>query len=101
ITVTAQEILVDNAHYPTEKITQNSRDFRPLGVGYANLGALLMSPALPYDSDAGRDMCGAVTALRCGEAYAQSGRIAEPLGPFPGFALNRAPMPAVIRIHMQ
>ena len=101
ITVTAQEILVDNAHYPTEKITQNSRDFRPLGVGYANLGALLMSLALPYDSDAGRDMCGAVTALMCGEAYAQSARIAERLEPFPGFALNREPMLDVIRMHRE
>ena len=99
ITVTAQEVLVDNAHYPTEKITQNSRDFRPLGLGYANLGALLMSLALPYDSDAGRDMCGAVTALMCGEAYAQSARIAERLEPFPGFALNREPMLDVIRMH--
>src|SRR2546427_792763 len=98
-TVTAQEILVDNAHYPTEKITQNSHDFRPLGLGYANLGALLMSLALPYDSDAGRDMCGAVTALMCGEAYAQSARIAERLEPFPGFALNREPMLDVIRMH--
>src|SRR6266852_4230073 len=83
ITITAQEILVDNASYPTEKITRNSHDFRPLGLGYANLGALLMSMALPYDSDAGRDMCGAVTALMCGEAYAQSARIAERMGPFP------------------
>src|SRR5438128_2252182 len=101
ITVTAQEILVDNAHYPTEKITQNSHDFRPLGLGYANLGALLMSLALPYDSDAGRDMCGAVTALMCGEAYAQSARIAERLAPFPGFALNREPMLGVIRMHRE
>ena len=101
ITVTAQEILVDNAHYPTEKITQNSHDFRPLGLGYANLGALLMSLALPYDSDAGRDMCGAVTALMCGEAYAQSARIADRLEPFPGFALNREPMLDVIRMHRE
>ena len=101
ITVTAQEVLVDNAHYPTEKITQNSHDFRPLGLGYANLGALLMSLALPYDSDAGRDMCGAVTALMCGEAYAQSARIAERLEPFPGFALNREPMLDVIRMHRE
>ncbi len=101
ITVTAQEILVDNAHYPTEKITQNSHDFRPLGLGYANLGALLMSLALPYDSDGGRDMCGAVTALMCGEAYAQSARIAERLEPFPGFALNREPMLDVIRMHRE
>ena len=101
ITVTAQEVLVDNAHYPTEKITQNSHDFRPLGLGYANLGALLMSLALPYDSDAGRDMCGAVTALMCGEAYAQSARIADRLEPFPGFALNREPMLEVIRMHRE
>ncbi len=101
ITVTAQEILVDNAHYPTERITQKSHDFRPLGLGYANLGALLMSLALPYDSDAGRDMCGAVTALMCGEAYAQSARIAERLEPFPGFALNREPMLDVIRMHRE
>ena len=75
--------------------------FRPLGLGYANLGALLMSLALPYDSDAGRDMCGAVTALMCGEAYAQSARIAERLEPFPGFALNREPMLDVIRMHRE
>src|SRR5712692_3220082 len=99
VTITAQEILVDNASYPTEKITKNSHDFRPLGLGYANLGALLMSLALPYDSDGGRDMCGAVTALMCGGAYAQSARIAERLGPFPGFAANREPMLDVIRMH--
>jgi ribonucleoside-diphosphate reductase alpha chain len=99
ITITAQEILVDNASYPTPKIAQNSHNFRPLGLGYANLGALLMSLALPYDSDAGRDMCGAVTALMCGEAYAQSARIAERLGSFAGFTENREPMIDVIRMH--
>ncbi len=99
ITITAQEILVDNASYPTPKIGQNSHDYRPLGLGYANLGALLMSLALPYDSDAGRDMCGAVTALMCGEAYAQSARVAERLGAFAGFAENREPMIDVIRMH--
>jgi ribonucleoside-diphosphate reductase alpha chain len=99
ITITAQEILVDNASYPTPMIAQNSRDFRPLGLGYANLGALLMSLALPYDSDHGRAMAGAITALMCGEAYAQSARIAERLGPFPGFAANREPMLDVIRMH--
>jgi ribonucleoside-diphosphate reductase alpha chain len=99
VTITAQEILVDNASYPTEKITKNSHDFRPLGLGYANLGALLMSLALSYDSDGGRNMCGAVTALMCGGAYAQSARIAERLGPFPGFAANREPMLEVIRMH--
>src|ERR1700756_1079108 len=80
ITITAQEILVDNASYPTPMIAENSHSFRPLGMGYANLGALLMSLALPYDSDAGRDMAGAVTALMCGDAYAQSARIAERMG---------------------
>jgi ribonucleoside-diphosphate reductase alpha chain len=99
ITITAQEILVDNASYPTPKIAENSHNFRPLGLGYANLGALLMSLALPYDSEGGRDMAGAITALMCGEAYAQSARIAERLGPFPGFAVNREPMLDVIRMH--
>jgi ribonucleoside-diphosphate reductase alpha chain len=99
ITITAQEILVDNASYPTPKIADNSHKFRPLGLGYANLGALLMSMALPYDSDSGRDMAGAVTALMCGEAYAQSARIADRLGPFPGYAANREPMLDVIRMH--
>jgi ribonucleoside-diphosphate reductase alpha chain len=99
ITITAQEILVDNASYPTPRIADNSHKFRPLGLGYANLGALLMSMALPYDSDGGRDMAGAVTALMCGEAYAQSARVAERLGPFEGFAVNREPMLDVIRMH--
>ncbi len=99
VTITAQEILVDNASYPTPRIAENSHDFRPLGLGYANLGALLMSMALPYDSDEGRDMAGAITALMCGEAYAQSSRIAERMGPFPGYAENREPMLDVIRMH--
>jgi ribonucleoside-diphosphate reductase alpha chain len=99
VTITAQEILVDNASYPTEKIGKNSHEFRPLGLGYANLGALLMSMALPYDSDEGRDMGGAITALMCGEAYAQSSRIAERMGPFPGYVVNREPMLDVIRMH--
>jgi len=99
ITITAQEILVDNASYPTPRIAENSHKFRPLGLGYANLGALLMSLALPYDSEGGRDMAGAITAMMCGEAYAQSARIAERLGPFPGFAVNREPMLDVIRMH--
>jgi len=99
ITITAQEILVDNASYPTEKIARNSHDYRPLGIGYANLGALLMSLALPYDSDGGRDFCGAVTALMTGESYAQSARIAERLGPFGGYPRNREPMLEVIRMH--
>jgi ribonucleoside-diphosphate reductase alpha chain len=99
VTITAQEILVDNASYPTEKIRENSHNFRPLGLGYANLGALLMSMALPYDSDEGRDVTAAVTALMCGEAYAQSARVAERMGPFPGYAVNREPMLEVIRMH--
>jgi ribonucleoside-diphosphate reductase alpha chain len=99
VTITAQEILVDNASYPTPKIAENSHNFRPLGLGYANLGALLMSMALPYDSDEGRDVTGAITALMCGEAYAQSSRIAERMGPFPGYDVNREPMLDVIRMH--
>jgi ribonucleoside-diphosphate reductase alpha chain len=99
VTITAQEILVDFASYPTPRIAENSHEFRPLGLGYANLGALLMSMALPYDSDEGRDMAGAITALMCGEAYAQSARLAEKLGPFAGYAINREPMLEVIRMH--
>ncbi len=99
VTITAQEILVDNASYPTEKIEENSHKFRPLGLGYANLGALLMSMALPYDSDEGRDVAAAVTALMCGEAYAQSARVAERMGTFPGYGVNREPMLEVIRMH--
>src|SRR5437764_842911 len=101
VTITAQEILVDNASYPTPRIAENSHNFRPLGLGYANLGALLMSMALPYDSQEGRDMAGAVTALMCGEAYAQSARIAERMGPFPGYEVNREPMLDVIRMHRE
>jgi ribonucleoside-diphosphate reductase alpha chain len=77
VLITAQEILVDNAGYPTESIMRNSHDYRPLGLGYANLGALLMAAGLPYDSDAGRDYAACVTAIMCGEAYLQSSRIAE------------------------
>jgi ribonucleoside-diphosphate reductase alpha chain len=99
VTITAQEILVDNASYPTPKIAENSHNFRPLGLGYANLGALLMSMALPYDSDEGRDVAASITALMCGEAYAQSARVAERLGPFSGYAVNREPMLDVIRMH--
>ncbi|HYL16115.1 MAG TPA: vitamin B12-dependent ribonucleotide reductase [Terriglobales bacterium] len=77
VVITAQEILVDNAGYPTQAIAANSHDYRPLGLGYANLGALLMASGLPYDSDAGRDYAACVTAIMCGEAYLQSSRIAE------------------------
>src|ERR1700674_45358 len=99
VTITAQEILVDNASYPTERIGRNSHDYRPLGIGYANLGALLMSLAVPYDSDGGRDFCGAVTSLMTGESYAQSARIAERMGPFGGYPRNREAMIDVIRMH--
>ena len=81
ILITAQEILVDNAGYPTEMIMRNSHDYRPLGLGYANLGALLMAAGLPYDSDAGRDYAACVTAIMCGQAYLQSSRIAEQCAP--------------------
>src|SRR5438477_214366 len=77
ILITAQEILVDNASYPTEAIARNSHDYRPLGLGYANLGALLMASGLPYDSDGGRDYAACVTAIMCGQAYLQSAKIAE------------------------
>src|SRR5262249_27973704 len=77
VIITAQEIIVDNASYPTEAIMRNSHDYRPLGLGYATLGALLMASGLPYDSDAGRDYAACVTAIMCGQAYLQSSRIAE------------------------
>ena len=99
--LTAQEILVDNASYPTQAIDRNSRDFRPLGLGYANLGVLLMDRGLPYDSDGGRAYAAAVTALMHGEAYAQSARIASAMGPFPGYAKNSAAMLRVIDKHRQ
>ena len=84
VMITAQEILVDNASYPTERIAKNSHDFRPLGLGYANLGALLMANGLPYDSDGGRDYAAAITALMHGEAYLQSSRIAGGTGALRG-----------------
>jgi ribonucleoside-diphosphate reductase alpha chain len=123
VLITAQEILVDNAGYPTEAIMRNSHDYRPLGLGYANLGALLMAAGLPYDSDAGRDYAACVTAIMCGEAYLQSSKIAEqcqPLTPAtdtvatrlgiteaanmpgaacPGWYINREPFLDVIRMH--
>ncbi len=99
VTITAMEIIVDNASYPTKSIEQNSFDYRPLGLGYANLGALLMSRGLPYDSDEGRDFAGAITALMHGQAYKQSAIIAEHIGPFKGYAVNREPMLNVIQKH--
>jgi len=97
--IMAQEILVDNASYPTEKIAQNSHDYRPLGLGFANLGALLMSFGIPYDSDAGRDYAGAISAIMCGQAYLTSARVAEAMGPFPGYEKNEEPFLEVIKMH--
>jgi ribonucleoside-diphosphate reductase alpha chain len=98
--ILAQEIIVDNAAYPTERIARNSHDFRPLGLGYANLGALLMSMGIPYDSDQGRDWAGALTAIMCGQAYLTSARIADgATGPCPGYAVNEEPFLDVIRMH--
>jgi ribonucleoside-diphosphate reductase alpha chain len=98
--ITAQEILVDNASYPTPAIARNSHAYRPLGLGYANLGALLMSRGLPYDSDAGRDYAAALTAIMTGEAYAQSARVSRDQGgPFDGYETNREPFLRVMRKH--
>ncbi len=125
IMITAMDILVDNSGYPTEAIVRNSHDYRPLGLGYANLGALLMSMGLPYDSDAGRDFAAALTAIMCGQAYLQSSVLAEKApeivsatalcqqaqyadgsnglaqrgGACPGFYVNREPFLDVIRMH--
>ena len=100
VLITAQEILVDNSSYPTKAIEKNSHAYRPLGLGYANLGALLMSRGLPYDSDAGRDYAAAITAVMTGEAYAQSARVARDHGgPFAGYDVNREPFLRVMRKH--
>ncbi len=99
IFITAQEIIVDNASYPTHDIALNSHLFRPLGLGYANLGSLLMALGLPYDSDEGRAMAGAITGIMHLHAYTQSARIAEKLGPFEGFTANREPMLGVMEMH--
>jgi ribonucleoside-diphosphate reductase alpha chain len=98
--ITAQEIIVPNSSYPTKSIEKNSHEYRPLGLGYANLGALLMSRGLPYDSDEGRAYAAAITAVMTGEAYAQSARVARDHGgPFPGFEANREPFLRVMRKH--
>ncbi len=98
--ITAMEIIVDNASYPTPKIGQNSHLFRPLGLGYANLGALLMSRGLPYDSDPGRAYAAAITALLCGESYRTSAEISrDATGPFEGYAVNEKPFLRVMRKH--
>jgi len=116
VLITAMEILVDNSGYPTEAIARNSHDYRPLGLGYANLGALLMSFGLPYDSEAGRDLAAAMTAIMCGQAYLQSAIVAAQCPPLnsatpltasvehqggacPGNYVNREPFLDVIRMH--
>ena len=99
--ITAMEIFVDGASYPTEKIAYRSHIYRTLGLGYANLGALLMSLGLPYDSDEGRAVAAAVTAIMCGEAYRTSAELAGLKGAFPGFEENRDSMLEVIRMHRE
>ena len=99
VVILAQEILVSPSSYPTEKIGDNARDFRQLGMGYANLGALLMSNGLPYDSDEGRSMAGAITALMTGRAYRKSAEVAAAMGPYAQYELNRAPHNHVMRKH--
>jgi ribonucleoside-diphosphate reductase alpha chain len=95
----AQEILVGFSSYPTEEITRNARAFRQLGLGYANLGALLMAEGLPYDSDEGRAMAGAITALMTGRGYRKAAEVAAAVGPYDGYAENREPHNEVMRMH--
>ena len=99
LTILAQEIMVDHADYPTPAIARNSHLFRPLGLGYANLGALLMSYGLPYDSAEGRNLAATLTSLMCGEAYHTSADIADAMGPFPRYRMNRKPFLEVIKMH--
>ncbi len=99
LTILGQEILVDFADYPTKKIEENSHLYRPLGLGYANLGALLMAFGLPYDGDKGRNLAAALTSLMCGEAYRMSAEIAAAMGPFVRFEENRKPFLEVIEMH--
>lgn len=101
VTFTGMEITVGYAEYPTPNITKNSYDYRPLGLGYANLGALLMHQGLPYDSEGGRAWAAALTSIMCGEAYLQSARIAEVKGAFAGYPRNREPMLEVMRMHLE
>ncbi len=99
IIITAMDILVGNSSYPTEEIEKNSHDYRPLGIGYANLGALLMSKGLPYDSDEGRNYAAAITSLLSSETYLQSTKIAKELGSFQGFKENEKPCLNVLEKH--
>lgn len=99
ILFTAQEILVGYSEYPTEKITKNARAYRELGIGYANLGALLMAQGLPYDSEEGRAQAAAITALMTGHAYATSAKLARQVGPFSGFRKDKEAMLNVLKMH--
>jgi ribonucleoside-diphosphate reductase alpha chain len=99
VLITAMEILVDLSSYPTEQIARQSHDFRPLGLGYANLGSLLMILGVPYDSDEGRSICGAITGILTGHAYRVSAEIAARKGPFPGYGPNSVSMGQVMRMH--
>lgn len=98
---TAQEILVGYSEYPTERITKNAKAYRELGLGYANLGALLMAQGLPYDSDEGRAQAAAITALMTGHAYAVSAKIARRVGPFAGFNKDREGVIRVLKMHRE
>src|SRR4029077_9126366 len=99
IVLLAQEIVVSPSSYPTEEIGANARAFRQLGLGYANLGAYLMSNGMPYDSDAGRSTAAAITALMTGRAYRESARVAAALGPYERYEENRAEHNAVMKMH--
>ncbi len=99
VLITAMEIIVENASYPTDKIAENSYKYRPLGLGFANIGSLLMCSGLAYDSDAGRNYAGLISSIMSGEAYSQSSRIAEVVGTFEGFAKNRSPFLEVVAMH--
>ena len=100
VTILAQEIIVGNARYPSKAIEANSHKFRPLGLGYANLGSMLMSLGLPYDSEAARAWCGSITALMTGWAYRTSAAIARDVtGPFDGYKENEEPFLKVMRKH--
>ncbi len=101
VLITAMEILVDFSSYPTERIARNSHDYRPLGLGYANLGTLLMRLGIPYDSDEGRSLAAALTAILTGHAYRTSAELAASKGPFPGFAKNRQDMLRVMGMHRE
>ena len=101
LSIVAQEIIVEHSSYPTPKITQNSHDYRPLGLGYANLGALLMSMGLPYDSESGRNMAASITSLMCGHAYFTSAKLAKSRSAFPGFEKNRSSFMNVINKHFE